>query len=206
LNIHSAEFAGAIGNPRQSPPESVRGLPQLAFAGRSNVGKSSLINRFLGRTRSPIARVSGQPGKTREINFFHVRWTGPDFALVDLPGYGFARAPAAVREQWATLIDGFLRSATDLAGVVQLIDIRHSPTRDDRRSLGYLAELGIPVLIALTKSDKLGAMKRQDTVRKLVGELGVEPDQVIATSAESGEGRDALLESVAGLLGVEAEG
>ena len=206
MNIHSVEFAGAIGNPRQSPPEAVRGLPQIAFAGRSNVGKSSLINRFLGRTRSPIARVSGQPGKTREINFFQVRWTGPEFTLVDLPGYGFAKAPAAVREQWATLIDGFLRSATDLAGVIQLVDIRHSPTRDDRRSLGYLAELGIPVLIALTKSDKLGAMKRQETVEKLVKELGVEPNQVIATSAESGEGREALLESVASLLGAEAPG
>jgi len=200
LNIHSVEFAGAIGNPRQSPPESVHGLPQIAFAGRSNVGKSSLINRFLGRTRSPIARVSGEPGKTREINFFHVRWTGPDFTLVDLPGYGFARAPVAVREQWATLIDGFLRSATDLAGVIQLIDIRHSPTRDDRRSLGYLAELGVPVLVALTKADKLGAMKRQETAAKLVEELGLGAEQVISTSAESGEGRDTLLESVAGLL------
>src|SRR5687768_17416187 len=100
MHIKSVEFAGAIGQVGQAPPASVVGLPQIAFSGRSNVGKSSLINRLLGRTRSPIARVSSTPGKTQEINFFTVKSDVGDFILVDLPGYGFASAPKPLREKW----------------------------------------------------------------------------------------------------------
>src|ERR671916_407361 len=100
MKIKSVEFAGAIGQVNQPPPESARGVPQVAFAGRSNVGKSSLINRLLGRTRTAIARVSAQPGKTQEINFYRVRSDAGDFALVDLPGYGYAKVPQAIRAKW----------------------------------------------------------------------------------------------------------
>jgi GTP-binding protein len=201
VRIKSVDFAGAIGQAGQAAPESVRGLPQVAFSGRSNVGKSSLINRILGRTRTPIARVSGTPGKTQEINFFHVRSDAGDFALVDLPGYGFARAPEALREKWRKLIDEYLGSSGDLRGVVQLVDIRHGPTPEDSRAIDYMATIGLPVLFVLTKSDKLRPLKRRDAVQEVGGRLGVDEDQLIAFSALSGEGAEDLLEALGGLVG-----
>jgi GTP-binding protein len=200
LKIKSVEFAGAIGQPGQPPPESARGMPQVAFSGRSNVGKSSLINRLLGRTRTAIARVSATPGKTQEINFYRVRADLGDFFLVDLPGYGFARAPEAVRTKWEGYINSYLSRGEDLVGVVQLIDIRTGPTPDDLRSVDYLAELGIPVLFALTKADKLTATKRKEAIAAAVTTLQIEPDQAIAFSALKGDGRDELLETLGALL------
>jgi GTP-binding protein len=200
MHIKSVEFAGAIASARQAPPVAIAGLPQVAFAGRSNVGKSSLINRLLGRTRTQIARVSQQPGKTQEINFYHVRSDVGDFCLVDLPGYGYARVPHAVRERFAPLIQGFLRDSPALAGVVQLIDLRHSPTPEDRASLEFLAEVGVPVLIALTKADKLSATRREKAVASASRALGIELDQVVPFSSLSGLGREELLETIGGLV------
>jgi GTP-binding protein len=200
LRIKSVEFAGAIGQIGQAPPESARGMPQVAFAGRSNVGKSSLINRLLGRTRTAIARVSAAPGKTQEINFYHVKADQGAFQLVDLPGYGYAKVPAELRKKWQPLIHTFLSAAPELRGVVQLVDIRTGPTDDDLKSVEYLAELGVPVLFVLTKADKLAASKRPAAVRKSLQRLGVDEDQVILFSALKGEGRDALLETLAALL------
>ena len=200
MHIKSVEFAGAIGQVGQGAPQGVAGLPQVAFSGRSNVGKSSLINRLLGRTRTPIARVSGTPGKTQEINFFSVRSDAGDFTLVDLPGYGFAKAPAALRERWRGLIGSFLSSAGDLRGVVQLIDIRHGPTEDDRRSIGYLAEVGLPVLFVLTKSDKLRLQKRRQAIAEIGERLGVAESQVIPVSALSGDGIEELREALGALV------
>jgi GTP-binding protein len=205
VHIKSVEFSGAIGQLGQAAPESVRHLPQVAFAGRSNVGKSSLINRMLGRTRTAIARVSATPGKTQEINFYRVRTDVGEFALVDLPGYGFARAPAPLRERWRMLIAGFLGASGQLRGVVQLIDIRHGPTDDDRRAIGYLAEIGLPVLFVLTKADKLRQQKRIAAVAGISATLGVEDSQVIVFSALSGDGVEELREAVAGLVGDAAE-
>jgi len=204
MRIKSVEFAGAIGQAGQAGPEMVRGLPQVAFSGRSNVGKSSLINRLLGRTRTPIARVSGTPGKTQEINFFRVRSDAGEFALVDLPGYGFARAPEALREKWRKLIDGYLRETEELRGVVQLVDIRHGPTADDDRAINYLADLGLPVLFVLTKSDKLRTQKRKQAILEIGARLAVGEEQLIAFSALSGEGVEELLEAVGGLVADEA--
>lgn len=200
LKIKSVEFAGAIGQPGQRPPESARGMKQVAFSGRSNVGKSSLINRLLGRTRTAIARVSQQPGKTQEINFYHVRADLGEFFLVDLPGYGYARAPEALRKKWEGFIHDYLSRGEDLAGVVQLVDLRTGPSPDDLRSVDYLAELGIPVLFALTKSDKLAATKRKEAVTRTVAALDIHPDQAIAFSALKGDGRDELLDSLGALL------
>lgn len=200
LRIKSVEFAGAIGQIGQAPPESARGMPQVAFAGRSNVGKSSLINRLLGRTRTAIARVSAAPGKTQEINFYHVKADQGAFQLVDLPGYGYAKVPAELRKKWQPLIHTFLSAAPELRGVVQLVDIRTGPTDDDLKSVEYLAELGVPVLFVLTKADKLAASKRPAAVRKALQRLGVTEDQVILFSALKGEGRDELLETLAALL------
>lgn len=200
MRIKSVEFAGAIGQPGQAAPESARGMPQVAFSGRSNVGKSSLINRVLGRTRTAIARVSQQPGKTQEVNFYRVAAEPADFFLVDLPGYGYARAPAALRKKWEGVIHEYLAGAKELRGVVQLIDLRTGPTPDDLRSIGYLARLELPVLFAFTKADKLGKTKREEAFAKYLRALEVGEEQAVLFSALSGEGRDLLLETLEGLL------
>ncbi|MEX2583673.1 MAG: ribosome biogenesis GTP-binding protein YihA/YsxC [Gemmatimonadota bacterium] len=201
MHIKSVEFVGAIGQIGQAAPEAVSGLAQVAFSGRSNVGKSSLINRLLGRTRSPIARVSSTPGKTQEINFFRVRADDSEFALVDLPGYGYARAPEALREKWGKVIDEFLAQSKALRGIVQLIDIRHGPTVDDHRAIEYLARIGLPVLFVLTKSDKLKTQKRQAALAEISEQLGVDVDQVLPFSVLSGQGVEELHGALAGLVG-----
>jgi GTP-binding protein len=196
----SVEFAGAIGQIGQAPPEIAVGALQVAFAGRSNVGKSSLINRLLGRTRTAIARVSAEPGKTQEINFYQVRSDLGEFVLVDLPGYGYAKVPQGLREKWRPLIHSFLTQNPDLRGVVQLVDVRNGPSEDDVRSVDYLAELGVPVLFVLTKVDKLNSRERGKLIPKAIQTLGVDADQVILFSATKGTGRDELLETLAALL------
>lgn len=200
--IKSVEFAGAVAAPNGPKPAA---LPEVAFSGKSNVGKSSLINRLLGRTRSPIARVSATPGKTQEINFYRVRasadsGTDASFFLVDLPGYGFARAPGSVRAKWKPLIESYLGGSAELKGIVQLIDARHGPTPDDHTMVRYLANLGVPALFVLTKVDKLSKRERPAQLDKLVRDLAVDPDQVLPFSAKSGEGREELVASVEALL------
>lgn len=203
--IKSVEFAGAVAAPNGPKPAS---LPEIAFSGKSNVGKSSLINRLLGRTRTPVARVSGTPGKTQEINFYRVRVGDAadgdrEFFLVDLPGYGFAQVPLAVRAKWKPLMESYLGGSDELKGVVQLIDARHGPSAEDRKMVRYLANLGLPALFVLTKVDKLGKRERAPQLEKLIGELGVDAEQVLPFSAKTGEGREELLESLAGLLAEE---
>lgn len=194
------EFAGAIGQVGQAQPEPVAGMPQVAFSGRSNVGKSSLINRLLGRTRTAIARVSAQPGKTQEINFYLVRAEPADFVLVDLPGYGYAKVPKELRDRWQPLIGGFLSTSRELSGVVQLIDLRTGPSADDLKSVDYLAELGVPTLFAFTKADKLKKLEAEKSFAKAVKKLGIDPDQAIAFSSLKGTGREELLDTLEALL------
>jgi GTP-binding protein len=201
VKLKTVEFAGAIGRPDQSPPGT---LPQIAFAGRSNVGKSSLVNRLLERHRKQIARVSASPGKTQEINFYRVRaeleGRDDDFFIVDLPGYGFARAPKVVRDAWRPLIEGYLKKSDDLLGVVQLIDARHEPTRDDLQMIEFLASIEMPTLFVLTKIDKLKPADRAKRLSAATAQLGIEAEQVLPFSSTTGEGRDALLESLEHLL------
>jgi GTP-binding protein len=201
LRIDGVEFAGAIGQPGGPKPGT---LPQVAFSGRSNVGKSSLINRLLGRTRTHVARVSATPGKTQEINFYRVRATaepGPlEFFLVDLPGYGYARVPLELRGRWRPLIERYLKETPELLGVVQLIDARHGPTRDDLQMLEFLESSELPAMVVLTKIDKLGRRERQRLVPELSERLGVGSDQVIPFSSRTGEGREELLAALESLL------
>ncbi len=196
--IRSVEFIGSVVAPDQPHPSR---LPQVAFAGRSNVGKSSLINRLLGRPRRKIARVSAQPGKTQALNFYEVNRA---FLLVDLPGSGYAKAPRAVRDSWRRLVRGYLAGSERLSGVVYLVDARHPPTAGDLEFVEYLAETGAPTLIALTKADKLKASERARGIASAAAEhLGVPRDQVVATSARTGEGAEDLLGAIAALLELE---
>lgn len=217
MKIRSVEFVGAVAAPGGAAPE---GLPEVAFSGRSNVGKSSLINRLLGRTRTPVARVSGTPGKTREINFFHVDAIPepPDpqtreahdaapavgdtleFHLVDLPGYGYANVPKGVRDAWKPLIEDYLGRSPDLHGVVQLVDARHDPTADDLRMIEYLAALGVPALIVLTKVDKLKRSERERRFTATARKLELDMEQIVSFSAVTGEGREPLLAALQSLL------
>jgi GTP-binding protein len=174
-------------------PEST--MPEVAFAGRSNVGKSSLLNRLIHRKK--FARVSNTPGRTREVNFFKVN---DAFVLVDLPGYGYARVSKERRAEWRPLIESFLRSSTELRGIVQLLDARHDPTGEDRQMLDFLSELEIPTIVVLTKIDKLRPAERKKQVADISAAVGLEQEQVIAFSAVTGEGRDELAEAMNDLI------
>ncbi len=184
-------------DPGQPPPSS---LPQIGFAGRSNVGKSSLINRILGRTRRRIARVSASPGKTQALNFYEVNQA---FYLVDFPGSGYAKAPRSVRAGWQRLVWEHMARSAELQGVVYLVDSRHPPTNGDLEFVARLAETARPTLIALTKVDKLKARVREaGIVGPAARRLEVSEDQVVPCSARTGEGTDTLLAALAALVEV----
>jgi GTP-binding protein len=193
LVVRELEFLGGMSSPRGWRPETT--LPEIAFAGRSNVGKSSLINALLRRSKA--ARVSNTPGRTREINFFKVN---DQFVLVDLPGYGYARISKERKAEWKPMIEGYLSASQNLRGIVQLLDVRHDPTKDDLQMLDFLAQVGVPTLVVMTKTDKLSKAQAQARVTAITASLGLEAEQVIAFSSVSGEGRDDLAESVISLL------
>ncbi|MDQ6716795.1 MAG: ribosome biogenesis GTP-binding protein YihA/YsxC, partial [Gemmatimonadota bacterium] len=148
LVIRSLEFMGGTAQRGGWRPES--DLPEVAFAGRSNVGKSSLLNTLVGRRK--LARVSKTPGRTREINFFRVNDT---FVMVDFPGYGYAKISKERKADWRPLIESYLKLTPQLRGIVLLLDIRREPSDDDREMLDFLAEVEIPTIVAVTKADKL---------------------------------------------------
>jgi GTP-binding protein len=193
LVIHGVEFLGGMERAGGWRPETT--LPEVAFSGRSNVGKSSLINALIRRKK--FARVSNTPGRTREINFFEVNGT---FVLVDLPGYGYARVSKERKAEWRPLIEGYLHRAAYLRGVVQLLDARHAPSEEDRQMLEFLARLGTPTIVVATKVDKVPKAQRVTRIEALAGEAGVDVDQIIPFSAMTGEGRDDLGASIAQLL------
>jgi GTP-binding protein len=170
-------------------------LPEVAFGGRSNVGKSSLLNRLV--RRKAFARVSQTPGKTREINFFRVNEA---FYLVDLPGYGYARVSKAMRDRWREIIERYLRRSPMLRGMVQLMDARHPPTPDDLQMLDFLSEIELPTLVVLTKIDKLRPRERAERLAEASRLLQLEPEQIIPFSAVSGEGRDELAGAIVDLV------
>jgi GTP-binding protein len=192
LVIRDLRFLGPMATLSGWRPETT--LPEIAFAGRSNVGKSSLLNKLV--RRKAFARVSNTPGRTREINFFEVN---KRFVLVDLPGYGYARISKERRAEWRPLIEGYLKRSANLRGVVQLIDVRREPTEDDLQMLDFLSELGAPTIVAVTKVDKLTKAAAAARVQELIGALGLDSDQVIPFSAVTGAGRDDLASAIVSL-------
>ena len=197
LVIRRLEFLGGMAAVDGWRPEPK--LPEIAFAGRSNVGKSSLINRLLRRKK--FARVSNTPGRTREINFFEVNG---EFILADLPGYGYARVSKERKAAWRPLIEGYLRGSPTLRGVVHLLDARRVPSDDDLLMLDFLAQIGTPTIVVATKIDKVPRAEQARRVEQLAREAGVELEQVIPFSAVSGDGRDELAEAIANLIGARS--
>jgi GTP-binding protein len=176
------EFAAGAAAPGRLPPAR---LPEIAFAGRSNVGKSSLLNRLVGRRG--LARVSKTPGRTQQINFFAL---DDRLVFVDLPGYGFARVPLAVKAAWQSLVEAYLVGRRTLRGVVLLVDARRGIEADDQQLLDFLAAHGVASLLVVTKIDKLGRGAR---TRALSAIHAARPDSpAIAFSAATGEGRAAV--------------
>src|SRR5688572_3456793 len=193
LVIRNVEFIGGMAEKHGWRPDSP--LPEVAFAGRSNVGKSSLLNQLV--RRKAFARVSRTPGRPREINFFEVNGR---FVLVDLPGYGYAQVSKARRAEWLPLIEGYLRGSERLRGVVQLLDVRRDPSPEDLQMLDFLSELGAPTIIVITKVDKLGTRAAAERVQALTDSLGLDADQVISFSAHTGQGRDDLASAIMQLM------
>lgn len=176
-------------------PFQGQGLPEIALAGKSNVGKSSLINSLTNNSK--LARTSSEPGKTRLVNFYELN---EEMFLVDLPGYGFAKAPKTERERWAGMIEGYLEKSENLRHVFQLVDIRHTPTQEDVMMINYLRHYDIPFTVIATKADKLSKAQRGRQIPVICRTLVVQPWEIIQYSSEDKTGRDKLLEQIEAIL------
>ncbi len=192
MRWENATFESAAGLSSQLPSSS---MPEIVFSGRSNVGKSSLINRLTGR--KSLARTSATPGKTATINFYRLDGA----RLVDLPGYGYARVSDSERRRWSELIEGYFNDERDMRLVVQLLDIRHTPSKDDFQMLEYMVEREIPFIAVLTKADKLNKTERAQRLAAFEQELAdYEGIFTLPFSSSNGEGadelRDILLEAI----------
>ncbi len=185
MKIESAVFEASFGRASQLPPSD---LPEIVFSGRSNVGKSSLINKLLNR--KSLARVSATPGKTTTVNFYRM----DTLRLADLPGYGYSKRSKEEMRRWAELVEGYFGSGRNIALVVQLVDMRHAATQDDEMMLRFLMENGFPFCVALTKSDKLNATERKASLERLSTQLDFLPEgtPVIPFSSVKGEGVEEL--------------
>lgn len=193
MKIQSAIFEKSAAKPEDYPAAA---LPEIAFAGRSNVGKSSLINTLVNRRN--LVKTSATPGKTRLINFFPVNGA---FCFVDLPGYGYARVPGKERMKWGPMIETYLGTRPTLKGVVLLQDIRRMPGLQEHQLLDYLAHLGLPVIFVLTKSDKLSRNKQIVQARLIRRELGLAEDETVCFSAKTRQGAEVLWDMIGRLLG-----
>ncbi len=184
MNLQTIQFTGAYGTSGQLP---VSQKPEISFVGRSNVGKSSLINKIFNRKN--LARVSSKPGKTSTINFFSVK----ECDFVDLPGYGYAKVAKSEKGRWAEMINGYFTQDREFALVVSLIDIRHEPTELDKNMVQFLLENNLPFIIVLTKADKLSKSQQQRQIQIIRKSLGATEDlQLVPVSSQSGQNVDLL--------------
>lgn len=199
LNVIGAVYVASAVRPDQYPDGD---LSEFAFIGRSNVGKSSLLNS-LSRRRS-LARISGTPGKTRTINFYRITAktddTRREFFLVDLPGYGYAKTGQTNRRQWSKFTEDYLLKSPRLKLICQLIDIRHPPMDSDIAAYQWLAEQGLPVWVIATKADKIGRAAYKKHINTIKNRLGMKNDDIIVYSSEKGTGRTELLDGIARIL------
>ncbi len=188
MNYHKVQFLTSYGRADQLPPSE---KPEVVFAGRSNVGKSSLINRLF--QQKGLARVSATPGKTATINFFGTQ----SLIFADLPGYGYAKVSRGEKLRWAALMEGYFAQDRDIALVLSLMDSRHPPSREDLGMLGFLVDQELPFVVVLTKIDKLSPRQRQERLEAFRRELPFgEELTLLPFSAETGEGREALCEII----------
>jgi GTP-binding protein len=186
LRFADVKFLTSVFSLQQLPPPE---YPEIAFAGRSNVGKSSLINRLVQRKK--LVKTSARPGKTQSLNFFLV---DDSLYLVDLPGYGYAKVPKKMKDAWQRLITGYLETRESLKCVIVIIDLRHALKVIDRQLVDWLRSSGVPYLLVYTKIDKLSANGRQKNAAALDAGLGVSKDQRVLFSAKTGEGREKILQ------------
>ena len=191
--IKSAEFVKSAVTPAQYP-DAV--LPEFAFTGRSNVGKSSLINTLVNRKR--LVKTSATPGRTQLINFFVINKA---FSFVDLPGYGYAKVPASVRKKWGPMIETYLSTRKTLKGVALIMDARRVPGLQDLNFIEWLYYYNIPGILILTKADKLSKTKRLTQQATIAKALSVDKDDLILFSAKSRLGKDMVWDSIEGLIG-----
>jgi GTP-binding protein len=191
VNLNNGVFEVSAVRVAQYPKTHGSPLPEIALVGRSNVGKSSLLNCLANRR--DLARTSSRPGRTQTINFYRFR----DLRIVDLPGYGYAQVAKRVREKWGPMIESYLREREYLVGVVQIVDLRHKPTADDELMVQWMGQHGIPYVVVATKADKIARGKWPQHAKVTEATLGVEP---IIFSAQSGMGKTAVLEAMAQLL------
>ena len=196
MEIKSASFITSMSSYAAPGPA----LPEIAVAGKSNVGKSSLINNLC--RRKALAKTSATPGKTRLINLFLLNEA---FYLVDLPGYGFAKVDKQEKLRWGEMMEGYFRDTNQLRLTLHLVDIRHEPTRYDVQMNAFLRESGLPFLVIATKADKISRGARMKNLAPICRALQVQPWQVICYSSETGDGRDQLLEAVEKALAEQAE-
>ncbi|MEE3427715.1 MAG: ribosome biogenesis GTP-binding protein YihA/YsxC [Ruminococcus sp.] len=188
MNFEKIEFNYAAGTVEQIPDTN---MPEIVFSGHSNVGKSSLINKLARRKK--LARVSSQPGKTATINYYK----GENFYFVDLPGYGYAKVSKAEKARWADLVEGYLSTSKNIALIIQIIDLRHKPTKDDYDMIRFLYESNAPFVIVLTKKDKLKKTAYEKRINEALDELEeFEGTELIPFSAVSGEGLDDVKEVI----------
>lgn len=193
IKIKKSELETVAVKPSQYPPV---GLPEIAFAGRSNVGKSSLLNLLTGR--KSLARVSGSPGKTRTINFYKVN---DEFRIVDLPGYGYAKVSKSISENWGEMMESYLQDREGLKKVIQLVDIRHAPSAQDVQMYEYLKHYGLDGIVVATKADKVSRNEMQKCISVIRKTLGLSPeDLVIPISSLKRTGQDILLGEIEKLL------
>lgn len=188
MNFNEVSFEFAAGTVDQLPESD---MPEVVFSGHSNVGKSSLINKLV--QRKALARVSAQPGKTATINFYRLQ----EFRMVDLPGYGYAKVSKAEKARWASLVEGYLSAQRNIKLIVQIIDIRHKPTKDDYDMISFLYNANAPFVIILTKKDKLKKTAYEKRIDEVVDELqDYEGVELIPFSAVTGEGLDDIKEVI----------
>ena len=190
--IKSAEFITSATKPSQYPPE---GLPEIAFAGRSSVGKSSLINVLVNRKR--LVKTSSTPGRTQLVNFFDIN---DDITFVDLPGYGYAKVPAAVRKKWGPMIETYLSGRNTLKGVVVILDIRRTPREEEHNLIAWLAHYAIASILVLTKTDKLSKTKLAKQRDAVARSLAPDAGDLIMFSAKSRKGREDVWQAIEQLL------